>query len=145
MRELYQRPTIREVIFMDHIKGHYFSSHPTLNTYRFPLPHWTSLRCAHSPNCQYRSNRSQHFTNPPGGSRSRSIPLDDVPRLSTVTWGPDNNFNVTKYSYFISYFSMDSFRNSSDTHRPSGASQQSKSDLQRWYLWDRRSWTKWKE
>jgi hypothetical protein len=37
MRELYQRPMIREVIHMDHIKGHYFSSHPTLNTYRFPL------------------------------------------------------------------------------------------------------------
>jgi putative glutathione S-transferase len=33
MRELYQIPIMKGVIDMDHIKHHYFCSHPTLNTY----------------------------------------------------------------------------------------------------------------
>lgn len=33
MRELYQHPVIGSGIHMDHIKYHYFTSHPSLNTY----------------------------------------------------------------------------------------------------------------
>lgn len=33
MRELYQMPVLSSTINMDHIKKHYFTSHPTLNTY----------------------------------------------------------------------------------------------------------------
>jgi glutathionyl-hydroquinone reductase len=33
MRELYQMPVIRSVINMDHIKGHYYTSHSVLNAY----------------------------------------------------------------------------------------------------------------
>mmetsp|Transcript_18494 Transcript_18494/g.19259 ORF Transcript_18494/g.19259 Transcript_18494/m.19259 type:complete len:355 (+) Transcript_18494:66-1130(+) len=33
LRELYQHPVIHDVINMEHIKGHYFSSHSTLNAY----------------------------------------------------------------------------------------------------------------
>lgn len=33
LRELYQLPWIKESVNMNHIKQHYFTSHPTLNTY----------------------------------------------------------------------------------------------------------------
>lgn len=33
MREIYQMPGVASCINMDHIKNHYFTSHPTLNTY----------------------------------------------------------------------------------------------------------------
>lgn len=33
LRELYQHPIIHDVINMQHIKGHYFTSHTTLNSY----------------------------------------------------------------------------------------------------------------
>jgi len=33
MREMYQLPGMQEAIRMDHIKMHYFTSHPTLNPY----------------------------------------------------------------------------------------------------------------
>ncbi|WP_417803729.1 glutathione S-transferase family protein [Thalassospira lucentensis] len=30
-RDLYQQPGIKQTVFMDHIKGHYYESHPTIN------------------------------------------------------------------------------------------------------------------
>ena len=33
-RELYQLPGVRETVHMDHIKGHYYQSHPTINPTR---------------------------------------------------------------------------------------------------------------
>ncbi|KJE36682.1 glutathionyl-hydroquinone reductase YqjG [Thalassospira sp. HJ] len=30
-RDLYQQPGIKETVFIDHIKGHYYESHPTIN------------------------------------------------------------------------------------------------------------------
>ncbi|MEM8608473.1 MAG: glutathione S-transferase family protein [Myxococcota bacterium] len=33
-RELYQVPGVRETVFMDHIKGHYYASHETINPTR---------------------------------------------------------------------------------------------------------------
>ena len=38
MRELYQNETIQSVINMQHIKGHYFTSHVTLNTHGYDTP-----------------------------------------------------------------------------------------------------------
>ena len=32
-KDVYQRPGIAETVNMKHIKGHYYSAHPTFNTY----------------------------------------------------------------------------------------------------------------
>jgi len=33
VREIYQMPGVKDTVNMNHIKTHYFTSHPTLNTY----------------------------------------------------------------------------------------------------------------